>query len=87
MQPNGALNLLRTHPRVKWVPTLSAYHTLNERKGHTPWEDAHRVLKKVTLHVETRASAHGRNALEMKLMAKLADWRQVFKWATLGGWE
>lgn len=84
-----------SHSRTTWVPTLSAYYTISQGRGGT-WERAASAFKAALAHGmsniacggDTGVFAHGENALEMKLMVRLgADWRQVLRWGTLGGWE
>ncbi|KAF4573685.1 hypothetical protein EYR36_008203 [Pleurotus pulmonarius] len=42
---------------------------------------------RVAVGGDTGVFAHGRNALEMRLMVQLgAGWRDVLAWATIGGW-
>lgn len=81
---------------VFWVPTLATYYTVGQTSG--AWKRAEQsfraYLKKRPAGVriacggDTGVFAHGDNALEMKMMARLgAPWRQVLRWCTLGGWE
>ncbi|KAL6304831.1 hypothetical protein BKA93DRAFT_781641 [Sparassis latifolia] len=89
------LAALLTKSNTKWVPTLSAYYTMDGGAGET-WKRASRAFKLalecgVTSFAcggDTGVFAHGDNALEMQLMVRLgADWRAVLSWGTLGGWE
>ncbi|KAL0952144.1 hypothetical protein HGRIS_008762 [Hohenbuehelia grisea] len=64
------------------LPYISAFgkHAPDE---HIP----SRPRMRVAVGGDTGVFAHGDNALEMKLMARLgADWRDVLRWGTLGGW-
>ena len=78
-----------------WVPTLSVFWT-NRRGQGGRWAHASAVfktaikrgMKNIACGGDTGVFAHGDNALEMKLMVQLgADWRQVLRWGTFGGWE
>ncbi|KAL1951721.1 hypothetical protein VTO73DRAFT_870 [Trametes versicolor] len=83
--------------RIIWVPTLSVfYSTDTEKAPGGRWDRAannfRRALAKGVTNIacggDTGPFPHGDNALEMKLMVRLgADWRQVLRWATLGGWQ
>ncbi|KAI0373138.1 hypothetical protein BV20DRAFT_962930 [Pilatotrama ljubarskyi] len=82
---------------IIWVPTLSVFYTSDTEK--TPggrWDrtakNFQRALARGVTNIacggDTGPFPHGDNALEMKLMVRLgADWRQVLRWATLGGWQ
>lgn len=88
---------LRSMGRPTWMPTLATYYTLGRDSG--AWDAAAKgfqtVIAKAPLEDlaiacggDTGVFPHGDNALEMKVMVHLgADWRQVLRWATLGGWE
>ncbi|KAI0937447.1 hypothetical protein AcV5_005354 [Taiwanofungus camphoratus] len=76
-----------------WVPTLAVYYTTSQGKV---WNNVARAFRlalekgidRIACGGDTGVFAHGDNALEMKLMARLgADWRKVLRWGTLGGWE
>ncbi|KIM82217.1 hypothetical protein PILCRDRAFT_471986 [Piloderma croceum F 1598] len=82
-------------PSSKWVPILSAYHTMSDGQDDGPWRAAKQAFKqaiatgmdKIACGGDTGVFSHGDNALEMKLTVKLgADWRML-RWCTLGGWE
>ncbi|KAI0640141.1 hypothetical protein C8Q77DRAFT_1214451 [Trametes polyzona] len=83
--------------RIIWVPTLSVFYTTDAKKAPGGrWDRAasnfRRALAKGVTNIacggDTGPFPHGDNALEMKLMVRLgADWRQVLRWATLGGWQ
>ncbi|KII93036.1 hypothetical protein PLICRDRAFT_35213 [Plicaturopsis crispa FD-325 SS-3] len=78
-----------------WVPTLAVYDT--EAPGSDTWNTLARTFQKLVVEGpalrvacggDTGTFAHGENAREMKLMVRLgAGWRDVLRWATLGGWE
>ncbi|EEB89103.1 hypothetical protein MPER_12842, partial [Moniliophthora perniciosa FA553] len=79
-----------------WVPTLSVYYKMKEfTDGKDPriWDQASKMFRRVGMRNiacggDTGAFSHGENSLEMKLMVRLgADWKQVLRWGTLGGWE
>lgn len=81
--------------KIIWVPTLSVFWTTSQGPGGR-WERLSRIFRKavergmknIACGGDTGVFAHGDNALEMKLMVRLgADWRQVLRWGTLGGWE
>jgi imidazolonepropionase-like amidohydrolase len=89
-------------PEIKWVPTLSVFYKIAEFGGwnnpyrNSVWEETKRMFKiavdigmeNIACGGDTGAFSHGDNALEMKLMVRLgAEWKQVLRWATLGGWE
>lgn len=78
---------------IFWNPTLGAY------KAFAPprYQEASRRVFQEALKMggiriacggDTGVFAHGANALELLLMIEYgADWREVLKWATIGGWE
>uniref|UniRef100_A0A0W0FJ74 Amidohydrolase-related domain-containing protein n=1 Tax=Moniliophthora roreri TaxID=221103 RepID=A0A0W0FJ74_MONRR len=85
-----------------WVPTLSVYHKMKEFTGgkdprtNAIWDQACKMFRRaisigmqnIACGGDTGAFSHGENSLEMKLMVRLgADWKQVLRWGTLGGWE
>ncbi|KDQ20345.1 hypothetical protein BOTBODRAFT_27767 [Botryobasidium botryosum FD-172 SS1] len=79
---------------ITWVPTLAAFASYDP-KGKN-WPGLAEVFRtaldlggvRIACGGDTGVFPHGRNALELQLMVKLgADWREVLKWATLGGWE
>ncbi|KAI0652579.1 hypothetical protein C8Q79DRAFT_898223 [Trametes meyenii] len=82
--------------RIIWVPTLAVFYTTDlERAPGGRWDRAARNFQRALARGMTNIACggdtgpfpHGDNALEMKLMVRLgADWRQVLRWATLGGW-
>ncbi|KAL5533824.1 hypothetical protein ACEPAG_284 [Sanghuangporus baumii] len=77
---------------VTWVPTLAAYHTLGKEDVWTracaTFQAALTTDVKIACGGDTGVFRHGDNALELQLMVRLgADWREVLRWATLGGWE
>ena len=94
--PNEHLPV-RSTGKPTWVPTLATYYTVGQTNG--VWERAAKGFKAVLSGApqeeldiacggDTGVFPHGENALEMKMMVRLgADWRQVLRWATLGGWE
>ncbi|KIJ54064.1 hypothetical protein M422DRAFT_201167 [Sphaerobolus stellatus SS14] len=78
-----------------WVPTLSAYYTLDST-GLGLWSEASATFKralkidglKIACGGDTGVFPHGENALELKLMVSLgADPKTVLQWATLHGWQ
>ncbi|OCH92980.1 hypothetical protein OBBRIDRAFT_725705, partial [Obba rivulosa] len=79
--------------RPIWVPTLAVYYTTGDpvtwaRASETFQDALRRKIQDIACGGDTGVFPHGDNALEMKLMARLgADWRQVLRWGTLGGWE
>ncbi|EMD32606.1 hypothetical protein CERSUDRAFT_161559 [Gelatoporia subvermispora B] len=79
--------------RPIWVPTLAVYHTQGDpaawaHASKTFQEALRRGIQNIACGGDTGVFPHGDNALEMKLMVRLgADWRQVLRWGTLGGWE
>lgn len=96
---NSVRRVLRAlaQSRTIWVPTLAAYYTLSQGSSQpgTPWARASEAFKaaleegmeNIACGGDTGVFAHGHNALEMVLMVRLgADWRQVLRWGTLGGW-
>lgn len=88
---------LRSMGRPMWVPTLATLYTVGRNSG--AWETASNGFQAVLARApledlaiacggDTAVFPHGDNALEMKVMVRLgADWRQVLRWGTLGGWE
>lgn len=77
---------------VTWVPTLAAYYTLGQESAWTharmAFQSALTTDVKIACGGDTGVFRHGDNALEMQLMVQLgADWRNVLRCATLGGWE
>ncbi|KDQ20340.1 hypothetical protein BOTBODRAFT_101627 [Botryobasidium botryosum FD-172 SS1] len=86
--------LQRCDKPITWVPTLAAYITSDPHGSK--WKESARVFRaaldmggvRIACGGDTGVFPHGKNALELQLMVKLgADWREVLKWATLGGWE
>jgi len=79
--------------RPIWVPTLAVFYTAGDpgiwaRSSKTFQEALRRGITGIACGGDTGVFPHGDNALEMKLMVRLgADWRQVLRWGTLGGWE
>lgn len=79
---------------ITWVPTLAAYAALDP---HGPkWRATKSIFQaaldmggiRIACGGDTGVFSHGENALELQLMVELgADWREVLRWATLGGWE
>jgi len=86
--------LQRCEKPITWVPTLAAYATSDPHGSN--WAESARVFRaalnmggiRIACGGDTGVFPHGKNAFELQLMVKLgADWREVLKWATLGGWE
>ncbi|KAI0673847.1 hypothetical protein C8Q78DRAFT_1068083 [Trametes maxima] len=83
--------------RIIWVPTLAVFYSTDRERGPGGrWDRAARNFQRALARGMTNIACggdtgpfpHGDNALEMKLMVRLgADWRQVLRWATLGGWQ
>ncbi|KAF5386530.1 hypothetical protein D9757_005911 [Collybiopsis confluens] len=100
--PDSLLRLLCNSSKTIWVPTLAVHYKLMEfgsgkdALANQAWKVASETFKRalqlgmenVACGGDTGAFSHGENALEMKLMVKLgADWKQVLRWCTLGGWN
>lgn len=79
--------------RTKWVPTLATSHTVQGGLWERSADSFKRALARgLTMNIscggDTGVFAHGGNSLEMALMVRLgAEWKQVLRWGTLGGWE
>ncbi|KAG9026234.1 hypothetical protein FRB95_009072 [Tulasnella sp. JGI-2019a] len=91
----GALRVLQgSQGKTVWNPTLATF----SRRGpySEQWKDTKRTFQAalemggITMACggDTGTFPHGGNALEMASMIELgADWHQVLKWNTLGGWK
>ncbi|EJD54380.1 hypothetical protein AURDEDRAFT_156160 [Auricularia subglabra TFB-10046 SS5] len=89
------LATLQAHKTI-WIPTLMAYESgtnqvikdLTKRAFQAAIDRAVAGDIRIAVGGDTGVFAHGKNADEMKIMVRHgAPWRQVLRWATLGGWE
>ncbi|KXN84962.1 hypothetical protein AN958_11807 [Leucoagaricus sp. SymC.cos] len=95
----GTVKKLAAKETTKWVPTLAAYHMMQNVKiqGRSRWDRARDTFVKAVIEEglenvacggDTGVFDHGENAMELVLMRQFGvPWEKVLSWATLGGWE